>query len=103
MSLGERIRQARRSRGMGQGELAGKIRLSQNAMHKIEVGRTPDPRLSHVVKMAEVLGVSLEYLAGLTDDPHPYSRGGDVLLTPDPLPPRSLIHRLMAGEQEVRV
>jgi len=39
----------------------------------------------------------------LTDDPHPYSRGGGVLLTPDPLPPRSLIHRLMAGEQEVRV
>lgn len=95
MGLGERIRQARRARGMGQGELAGKVELSQNAMHKIEVGRTPDPRLSHVRAIAEVLNVSLEYLAGLTDDPTPYSRGGGPSLTPDPLPPRSMMHRLL--------
>jgi len=95
MTLGERIRQARRLRGMGQGELAGKVELSQNAMHKIEVGRTPDPRLSHVRAIAEVLDVSLEYLAGLTDDPTPYYRSGHPLLTPDPLPPRSLMHRLL--------
>jgi transcriptional regulator with XRE-family HTH domain len=95
MTLGERIRQARRARGLGQGALAGKVRLSQNAMHKIEVGRTPDPRLSHVRAIAVTLDVSLEYLAGLTDDPTPYHRGVDALLTPDPLPPRSLMHRLL--------
>jgi transcriptional regulator with XRE-family HTH domain len=95
MTLGERIRQSRRARGMSQLALSRLVDISNNAMHKIEVGQTTDPRLSHVRAIAEALGVSLEYLAGLTDDPYPYHRGVDPLLTPDPLPPRSLMHRLL--------
>jgi hypothetical protein len=80
---------------MSQGQLAALVGISNNAMHKIEVGHTPDPRLSHVSTMARALGVSLEYLAGLTDDPAPYHREPFPPDAPLPLPPRSLMHRLL--------
>jgi transcriptional regulator with XRE-family HTH domain len=95
MTLGARIRQSRRARGMSQLALSRLVDISNNAMHKIEVGQTPDPRLSHVRKVAEALDVSLEYLAGLTDDPTPYGRGDAPMRGLDPLPPRSLMHRLL--------
>ena len=64
MSLGDKIRQARRLAGIQQGWLAAQVGISQNAMHKIEVGTTTDPRFSHVCKIAEVLQLSLDTLAG---------------------------------------
>lgn len=63
-SLGERIRRARCCYGMSQAELARRIKVSANAMHKIEVGATPDPRVSHIAAIADVLGVSMDALLG---------------------------------------
>jgi ribosome-binding protein aMBF1 (putative translation factor) len=70
MTLGECIHLARRAHAMSQSELAALVGLSTNAVHRIEVGATPDPRFSHVRKMAAVLHLDLAALAtGLDDSP----------------------------------
>jgi len=62
-TLGDRIRQARARLRMTQAELARRIGISLTAMNAIESGDT-DPRASRVKAMAEVLGVSTDYLLG---------------------------------------
>jgi transcriptional regulator with XRE-family HTH domain len=60
-SLGERLRVARARLRMSQAELARKIGISTISMNQIETGNS-DPRASRITKMAEVLGVSTDYL-----------------------------------------
>jgi len=67
--LGERIRRARLRYGMSQAELARRIKVSLNTMNKIEAGETPDPRASRIKAIADVLGVSADYLLGREDEP----------------------------------
>jgi transcriptional regulator with XRE-family HTH domain len=62
--LGARIRKARIRYGMSQAELARRIKVSLNTMNKIEAGETPDPRASRIKAIADVLGVSADYLLG---------------------------------------
>jgi transcriptional regulator with XRE-family HTH domain len=64
-TLGDRIRQARARLRLTQAELARRIGISTTAMNAIESGAT-DPRVSRVTAMAEVLGVSMDYLVGRT-------------------------------------
>jgi transcriptional regulator with XRE-family HTH domain len=66
--LGERIRKARIRYGMSQAELARRIKVSLNTMNKIEAGDTPDPRASRIKAIADVLGVSADYLLGREDE-----------------------------------
>ena len=66
--LGERIRKARLRYGMSQAELARRIKVSLNTMNKIEAGETPDPRASRIKAIADVLGVSADYLLGREDE-----------------------------------
>ena len=65
--LGDRIRQVRMDYGMSQAELARRIKVSMNAMNKIEMGETPDPRASRIKAIADVLGVTTDYLLGRTE------------------------------------
>jgi transcriptional regulator with XRE-family HTH domain len=67
-SLGERIRKARIRYGMSQAELARRIKVSLNTMNKIEAGETPDPRASRIRAIADVLGVSADYLLGREEE-----------------------------------
>jgi len=67
-SIGERIRKARVKYGMSQAELARRIQVSLNAMNKIELGETPDPRASRIRAIADVLRVSADYLLGRKDE-----------------------------------
>ena len=67
-SLGERIRKARLRYGMSQAELSRRIRVSLTTMNKIEAGETPDPRASRIKAIADVLGVSADYLLGRKAD-----------------------------------
>jgi transcriptional regulator with XRE-family HTH domain len=67
-SLGERIRKVRIRYGMSQAELARRIKVSLNTMNKIEAGETPDPRASRIKAIADVLGVSADYLLGREDE-----------------------------------
>jgi transcriptional regulator with XRE-family HTH domain len=67
-SLGERIRKTRLRYGMSQAELSRRIGVSLNTMNKIEAGETPDPRASRIKAIADVLGVSADYLLGREDE-----------------------------------
>jgi transcriptional regulator with XRE-family HTH domain len=66
--IGARIRKARVKYGMSQAELARRIKISLNAMNKIELGETPDPRASRIKAIADVLRVSADYLLGRKDE-----------------------------------
>jgi transcriptional regulator with XRE-family HTH domain len=59
---------------MGQAALARRLGASTNAINMLEQDRISDPHWLRLVAMAEILGVSLDYLAGRTDDPTPPRR-----------------------------
>jgi len=62
MALGERIRQLRTERGWSQDELAGQVGSDARAISRYENGRIT-PSLDALIRIAEVLNVSLDYLA----------------------------------------
>lgn len=62
MVLGERIRDARKAKNLSQEELAKQLFISRSALTKWETGQSmPDIRM--LKQLADVLDVSLEYLA----------------------------------------
>lgn len=64
----ERLRQAREALGMSKAELGRRVSVSGQAVSKWEAGLSQP--LGHTArKLAEVLGCSMEWLYGLTDDP----------------------------------
>lgn len=77
MNIGERIRQTRQLRGYSQQELASKIGISMNSLYHYEKNRKT-PSAEVVAKLAEALGVSADYLLGLTDDPAPKGKPFDI-------------------------
>ena len=60
-TMGDRIRGARVRKRLKQAELARLVGISTNAMNAIELGSV-DPRVSRVLKIAQVLDVSVDYL-----------------------------------------
>jgi HTH-type transcriptional regulator, cell division transcriptional repressor len=68
MTLGDRIRQAREQADISQAELARRIGISKNAMNTIEGGQS-DPRVSRIVAIARVLGVSTDTLLDMQEKP----------------------------------
>mgnify|MGYP001611915966 CR=1 FL=1 len=75
--LGERVHIARRRRRLSQGALVAQLspRISRNSLSEIENGATVDPHASSIVALAQALGVSTDYLLGLTPEP---TRAGAV-------------------------
>jgi transcriptional regulator with XRE-family HTH domain len=67
-TLGENIRQARKTYGMNQTVLAQRVGISKTSLSLIESGETKDPHFSIVRKIAELLHISLDELAGFPDD-----------------------------------
>ena len=63
-TLAERIQYAMDRRGMTQADLARATGIGTSNIAHIVTGRTKDPRISNVMKIAHALGVSLDYLAG---------------------------------------
>jgi transcriptional regulator with XRE-family HTH domain len=72
--LGQRIRALREQRGMSQVALARKLDASTNAINMLEVGSTRAPHIDRLIALAELFGVSLDYLVGVSDDPGPGKR-----------------------------
>lgn len=75
-TFGDRVREARKKRGMTQKQLAAASGLSQTTISDIERGRNASS--ADIVALARAVGVSAEWLAD--------GRGPRTLLTPD-LPP----------------
>jgi DNA-binding XRE family transcriptional regulator len=61
MSIGERIKELRKQKGLAQWELAEKIGSSQNTISGWEVGRN-DPTIFNCIVIADYFGVTLDEL-----------------------------------------
>ena len=59
--LGPRIAALRRQSGMSQSELASRLRISASAVGMYEQGRR-EPSVDILTDMAEIFGVSMDYL-----------------------------------------
>jgi transcriptional regulator with XRE-family HTH domain len=73
-TLGQRIRRLREAHGITQAALARRLDASTNAINLLEQDHISDPHWQRLVAIAEILEVSLDYLAGRTDDPAPPRR-----------------------------
>lgn len=62
MTMGERIKQLRKSAGLTQSELGEKVGVKKNAVSKWECGRVEDIPLSTIKELASLFGVSVPYL-----------------------------------------
>ncbi len=68
--VGERIKKLREERGITRQKLAEIVGVSTTSLYYIEKGINI-PSSTLVAKIAEALGVTTDYLLGLTDDPRP--------------------------------
>ena len=66
--LGERLHTIRRRRGLTLKELARRAGTSYVGVSNLERGQKPQVSLDVVVRLADVLKVSLDYLVGRKDE-----------------------------------
>lgn len=64
----ERLIQLRKDNGLSQIALAKEIGVSSRVYQTYEYGKS-EPGMSKLVRIADVFGVSLDYLTGRTDTP----------------------------------
>lgn len=67
MSFSKRLTAARKEKGLSQGELADKVDSTSITIGRYERDEVKPP-LEAAAKIAAALGVSLDYLAGLSDN-----------------------------------
>lgn len=68
MTVFERIKEVARARGMNLKTVATNAGLSENALYRYNQG--VEPKYPTLKAIADVLGVSVDYLLGNTDDMH---------------------------------
>ena len=66
--LAERLRQCRIERGLAQWEVAVYCDITEKAYQNYEL-KTREPRIGILLRIAELYGVSLDYLTGRTENP----------------------------------
>lgn len=67
--LSKRLKELRNDRDWSQDRTARELDMVLRTYCRYETGEKDVP-FSFVIKVAELYGVSLDYLAGRTDDPH---------------------------------
>jgi transcriptional regulator with XRE-family HTH domain len=75
MTLGERVHLHRRRKQLTQQQLGDEVGLSKASVYRIEKGEFDDVKGQTVVRLAQVLGVSADYLLGMTEDQRPVRVG----------------------------
>src|SRR4051795_11806004 len=73
ISLAQRVRDFRYSKGWGPDELANRAEISRTALYQIESGKTGLPRAATLRRIAVALDVSMDELLG---DPEPSGHPG---------------------------
>ena len=63
----ERLRLCRKQTGLTQEQMAAELQIVFRSYRRYESGET-EPTLSSLVKMADYFNVSLDYLAGRTEE-----------------------------------
>jgi len=71
MTLGERVKSLREREGMNQKELADASTISQATISRIESGQIEELKSDALIKLAEVLKVTVDYLIGKTNKMNP--------------------------------
>lgn len=71
---GDRLAQMREKRNLTQVELAEALGMGQNQIWRYENGKN-EPDGETIARIAQYLGVSTDYLLGLTDYSEPYIAG----------------------------
>ncbi len=89
--LGERLEIARVNKDLTQGELAEKIGMSRMRYHSYESKGVP-PSIVTIVKLAEVLGVTVAWLI---------DEGDDAFFAIDSIKPNLLIDKLYPKLSEI--
>jgi transcriptional regulator with XRE-family HTH domain len=87
--LGDRLRRSRKARDMSQAELSTLLGLPQSWVSELETGKRPHLDANTLARFCTALGVSADYLLGLTD--HPSAPGGPLAeyhRVDDKAPPR---------------
>lgn len=69
MTTGELIRKCRKAAGMTQKELGARSGIAEPTIRKYESNRL-NPKIETIQKIANALGVEVDYLTGRTHDPH---------------------------------
>jgi len=64
--LSKKVKELRRQKGWSQQKLAEKAGLAFNTITKIEQGLAEHPNLKTIIKLSDVLEVSLDELVGRT-------------------------------------
>jgi transcriptional regulator with XRE-family HTH domain len=72
--LAQRLATARQAVGLTQTEVADRAGLNLGNYNELERAQRTGLRADTLIRLSQVLGVSLDYLAGLTDDPQPRPR-----------------------------
>jgi transcriptional regulator with XRE-family HTH domain len=67
-TFGERLKRIRESKGWTLQELATRSGVPYETIYRVERGTHQEPRVSVAAKLARVLGVSLDVLAGVYDE-----------------------------------
>src|SRR5579859_960410 len=73
----DRLQEIREKQGISQRTLAKLCHLNYNQIYRYESGNS-EPSISNLAVIADKLGVSADYLLGLTDEPHGLAPGADV-------------------------
>jgi len=71
MTMGERIKTTRRKRGWSQRELARRARVRQATISELEAGMQTETRTDILRRLAQALGVTMDYLAGMYEEDEP--------------------------------
>jgi transcriptional regulator with XRE-family HTH domain len=69
--FGKRLRERREQAGFSQMEVAKQTGIIQRDLSLLERGKKQALWAGTLLRLAETLGCSLDYLVGLTDDPTP--------------------------------
>jgi len=69
--LAQRLTMAREAVGLTQTEVAARAGINLGNYNELERAQRSGLRADTLVRLSRVLGVSLDYLVGLTDDPRP--------------------------------
>ena len=82
MSLAQRVRDIRYSKGWGPDELASRAEISRTALYQIESGKTGLPRAGTLRRIAVALDVPMEDLLGHEGEPELVHSVADRAQTP---------------------
>ena len=81
MMIGERLIDLRKDKGLTQKELSSKLFINYrtySGYERNEIEASDDFK----IKLAEFYNVSVDYLLGISDNPHPVRKGDDYVRLP---------------------